>query len=347
MEFQLIQKYFDERFSSLSQRSPNVLLGIGDDCAELNVDPEHYLLTSSDALVVGKHFFADANPLDVGYKALAVNLSDLAAMGASPLGFTLSLAVGQPVDAWLESFSQGLLNIAQEFNCPLVGGDTCSTSHPDGCFISISIFGSLPKVQKSLRRSQVQIGDDLWVSGLPGLARLGLLSQSATRDCLSQFLSVSEQTEFLRVWSGLSDLHKAQAQAAILKPRPRVALGRGLLGIANSAIDLSDGLAGDLKHLMNKSQVGFEVDASALDHLWSGLGQPFASDFLRNQSLQGGDDYELCFTAPSAMRRKVEQLSEQLQIRCTRIGVAVEDQRLMLRLGSTLCEVTVKSHDHF
>lgn len=331
----------------MSKGCSQVLLGVGDDCAEVQVQPNHKLLVSSDALVSGRHFFADADPYDVGYKSLAVNLSDLAAMGATPLAFTLCVALGRPDGIWLKRFSEGLLSIAKEFSCPLIGGDTCAANNPDDCFVSITIFGQLPKDRNALRRSNAVVGDDLWVTGTPGLARIGLLDQSHQKGLLSRFLPDTMQNDFLDLWSHLSESSQQEARSAICRPQPRLLLGRELLGIAHSAIDLSDGLAGDLKHIMLKSDVGFELDAALLGGLWDGFGPSKFLSFCQHQSLQGGDDYELCFTSPVEVREQIEQLSAYLNIRCTRIGRAVEGGNLELRQDGAVTPIQSESYDHF
>lgn len=334
----------------MSRDSSSVLLGIGDDCAQISLKEKHTLLTSSDLLVSGRHFFPDVDPYDLGHKALAVNLSDLAAMGATPVAFTLSLALGRLNEDWLERFSRGLFSIAKRFDCPLVGGDTSSSSREEDCVISITVFGQIAADQSILRRDFAESGDDVWVSGLPGLGRLGLLAQSDRRSLLDQFLSASEHDVFRDFWGGLSGVQRSMAHKAIDAPEPRVSLGTALIGVAKSAIDLSDGLAGDLKHLMTRSAVGFELYADLIQALWLAFEPqhylPYTS-FLQSLSLQGGDDYELCFTASPSVRHQIELISSRLNVRCTRIGRVVPGDSLILCDGDQSRPIVLKSFNHF
>ncbi len=233
-EFELIRRYFDRRHAKTGLDNP-VALGIGDDCALLAPRPGTQLAISTDMLVEGRHFFADVDPEALGHKALAVNLSDLAAMGAKPLAFTLALALPSAEPAWLEGFANGLFNLADAHQCQLIGGDT--TRGPLN--ICITVFGEIPVENGrslALRRSGAQAGNDLYVSGYLGEARLALLALQ-----------------------GDLNLPAAQLQQARLRlerPTPRVALGLALRGIATAAIDLSDGLAGDLGHLSRSNNIG-------------------------------------------------------------------------------------------
>jgi len=293
-EFDVIQRFFKTQSEAMLASNPrSVTLGIGDDCALLKVDPVEEIAITSDMLVSGRHFFQDANPEWLGWKALAVNLSDLAAMGAKPLGFTLALALPQPNSAWLEAFSKGLFAIASQYDCPLVGGDT--TAGPLN--ICITAFGGIPK-EKAIRRSGAREGDDIWVSGFVGDARLTLAA-------LRHEITLSK-----------SDLDKIQAH--MHQPSPRIELGIALREVANSALDISDGLLGDLRHILKQSNKDAEV---FLDRLPK-------SSTLRKQSLtiqnlyaaSGGDDYELCFTAPSSKRDAITKISADLNLPLNQIG---------------------------
>ena len=276
-EFELIRRHFQR-----ARGGPSVALGIGDDCALLIPRPGHQLAISSDMLVEGRHFFPDVAPQDLGHKALAVNLSDLAAMGARPLGFTLALALPQANDAWLKAFSDGLLALADAHACPLVGGDT--TRGPLN--ICITVFGEVVPGQ-ALRRDAARAGDDLWLSGRTGEARLALERLRGTGGALG------DRTD------------EALCRQRLERPTPRLALGMALAGLAHAAIDLSDGLAGDLGHILVASSVGAEIHLAALP-VASAL-QPLPEAERLECLLNGGDDYELVFTAPTSARDAIER----------------------------------------
>jgi thiamine-monophosphate kinase len=288
-EFDLIKRFFERPV----QRSP---LGIGDDCALLQPRAGMQLAVSTDLLVEGRHFFADVDPARLGHKALAVNLSDLAACGAEPLAFTLALALPGVDEGWLAAFSRGMFALADAHGCELVGGDT--TRGP--LAINITVFGEVP-TGAALLRSGAQPGDDLWVSGTLGDARLAL--------------------DALRGTVALPDGVFAAARARLELPQPRVALGRALRGVATAAIDISDGLLGDLQHVLQRSGAGATVDASlavALLAARDGLGLPL--ERLQDLVLAGGDDYELAFTAAAARRADVAAAGAASGTPVTRIG---------------------------
>jgi thiamine-monophosphate kinase len=292
-EFDLIWRFFKAGSESMAQnQTDQVLLGIGDDCALLQPDAAQSLAVTSDMLVEGRHFFAGANAEWLGHKALAVNLSDLAAMGAKPIGFTLALALPHADSSWLAQFSQGLFRLAQQWQCPLIGGDT--TQGP--LTICITALGHVPS-GAAIKRSGAKVGDDIWVSGTLGDARLAL---GALR---------SE-------WS----LNPSSLEAVLPcmhEPEPRIALGMQLRGIASSALDVSDGLLGDLGHILKASQVNAEV---LIDQLPTSRTLAEQNVILRRQcAANGGDDYELCFTAPKNKRTEIESLSTAL-LPLTRIG---------------------------
>jgi len=292
-EFDLIWRFFKAGSESMAQNQTNqVLLGIGDDCALLQPDVAQSLAVTSDMLVEGRHFFAGANAEWLGHKALAVNLSDLAAMGAKPVGFTLALALPQADSIWLTRFSQGLFRLAQQWQCPLIGGDT--TQGP--LTICITALGHVPS-GAAIKRSGAKVGDDIWVSGTLGDARLAL---GALR---SEWPLDPSSLETV-----LPRMHE---------PEPRIALGMQLRGIATSALDVSDGLLGDLRHILKASQVNAEV---LIDELPISPTLAAQTERLRRQcAANGGDDYELCFTAPAGKRMEVESLSTAL-LPLTRIG---------------------------
>ena len=289
-EFDLIARYFTRPV----RRSP---LGVGDDCALLQPRPGMQLAVSTDLLVEGRHFFPAVDPARLGHKALAVNLSDLAACGAEPLAFTLSLALPHIDEQWLAGFAQGLWALADAHGCELVGGDT--TRGP--LAINITVFGEVPAGQ-ALLRSGARAGDDLWVSGTLGDARLAL--------------------EALRGEVSLPQEVLEAARQRLEMPQPRVALGMALRGIATSAIDISDGLLGDLGHVLKQSGVGATVDAMSATTLLAATRTGFVLDAARAQDcvFAGGDDYELAFTAPAAARDAVRAASTRTGTPVTRIG---------------------------
>jgi thiamine-monophosphate kinase len=292
-EFDLIWRFFKAGSESMAQTQINqVLLGIGDDCALLQPDAAQSLAVTSDMLVEGRHFFANTNPEWLGHKALAVNLSDLAAMGAKPVGFTLALALPNANATWLAQFSQGLFRLAQQWQCPLIGGDT--TQGP--LTICITALGYVP-AGAAIKRSGAKIGDDIWVSGTLGDARLAL---GALR---SEWPLAPSSLETV-----LPRMHE---------PEPRIALGLQLRGVASSALDVSDGLLGDLRHILKASQVNAEVLIDQLPISRTLAEQ--TQDLRRQCAANGGDDYELCFTAPTSKRMEVESLSTA-PLPLTRIG---------------------------
>ena len=293
-EFELIARYF-------KRPAQKAALGIGDDCALLALAPGMQLAVSSDMLVQGRHFFADVDPLTLGHKALAVNLSDLAACGAQPMAFTLALALPHAEPAWLAPFAQGLLALADAHGCELVGGDT--TQGPLN--ICITVFGEVPPGQ-ALLRSGARVGDDLYVSGTLGDARLAL--------------------EVFRGTLAVPGEVFTAARARMEQPTPRVALGQALRGIASSAIDISDGLVGDLGHILRASGVGAVIDTSIAIELIASCAHPpcakplFDAEKQLELVLAGGDDYELAFTAPASQRDAVLAAAQASQTRVTRIG---------------------------
>ncbi|RYF82950.1 MAG: thiamine-phosphate kinase [Comamonadaceae bacterium] len=318
-EFDLISRYFKRPV----RRSP---LGGGDDCALLAPAPGMQLAVSSDMLVEGRHFLSTVDPAHLGHKALAVNLSDLAACGAAPLGFTLALALPAVDAPWLEAFSRGLYALADAHGCELVGGDT--TRGPLN--ICVTVFGEVP-AGAALLRSGARPGDDLWVSGTLGDARLALEVFRGTVQVPAQVF--------------------ATARARMEQPTPRVALGLALRGLATSAIDVSDGLAGDLGHVLQASGVGATVNADAAAGCVAA--REHAPDLLDNAgwrqlALAGGDDYELLFTAPAAAHQAVQAAAQASGTPVTRIGHmdAEAGLRIVDAQGAKVADRFV-SFDHF
>ena len=330
-EFDLIERFFKTGADSLRTDSDQAItLGIGDDCALIHPQADEEIAITSDMLVEGRHFFAGANPGLLARKALAVNLSDLAAMGARPLGFTLAIALPAVDEAWLKAFSEGLFAIAKEYSCPLIGGDT--TAGP--LTISITAFGSTP-VNKAIRRSGAKVDDDIWVSGAVGDARLVLAA--------------------LRHEINLSTEDLQQIEHRMHQPTPRIELGSRLRGVATAALDVSDDLLGDLRHILRQSQVDAQIQ----------LDQIPKSSILKKQGLRiqnqfaacGGDDYELCFTADQNQREKIQEISKSLHLPLTLIGKILpkKDTQAKVHLldasGSELSNAEtapfLNSFDHF
>lgn len=316
-EFDLIRRFFQRPVR-------HAVLGVGDDCALLAPAPGMQLAISSDMLVEGRHFFPDVDPRLLGHKALAVNLSDLAACGARPLGFTLALSLPRADAAWTETFASGLLALADAHGCELIGGDT--TRGPLN--ICITVFGEVPPGQ-ALLRSGAQAGDDIWVSGSLGDARLAL--------------------EALLGQTALPPGVLAAARQRLEAPTPRVALGLALRGIASSALDVSDGLLGDLGHILEQSHVGACVDTRCTTPLLeAGHQTPLPPELLQQCTLAGGDDYELCFTAPASQREAVEAAGRSCATRVTRIGrIEAEPGLRLIGPDGAALSPQWASFDHF
>ncbi|MGL6111635.1 MAG: thiamine-phosphate kinase [Rubrivivax sp.] len=285
-EFELIERYFT--------RPPRrATLGVGDDCALLTPTPGMQLCISSDMLVEGRHFLSTVSPHRLGHKALAVNLSDLAACGAEPVAFTLALALPRADEAFLAPFAEGLWALADRHGIDLVGGDT--TAGP--LTICITVFGQVPS-GAALLRSGARAGDELWVSGTLGDARAAL-------ECFRGSLTLSGD--------GFE-----RARLSMEMPEPRLALGQQLRGIASSAIDLSDGLLGDLGHVMQRSGLGARVDLDAVPR--SALLAALPPAVQRLCLLHGGDDYELLFSAAPSRHAAVLAAARAAAVPVTRIG---------------------------
>ena len=355
VEFDLIDQYFNRPFRPLTQaRRETVLSGIGDDCATLALLPGNRLYVSTDTLVQGVHFFSDHPAYDLGWKSLACNLSDLAASGASPLGFTLNLTLPGVSEKWLSGFSQGLLALAEQSHCPLVGGDTTSAGASGVLSISITVLGQAPASHHGFARHRASEGDDVWVSGLPGLARVGLLSEYVNRQMWSELgRTPGEKQAVIRALAGLPSDLLIQAKSALHTPEPQLELSRSLIGHANACIDLSDGLSGDLGHISKASACQVQIDQCALDALWAnrfpalGVGDQLEQStlvFLRHASLVGGDDYQLCWTANPQSRGAVESLASG----AARIGTVVSGQGVwLLQPDSRPVPMRSMSYDHF
>jgi thiamine-monophosphate kinase len=311
-EFDVIERYF-------KRPARKAALGVGDDCALIMPTAGMQLAISSDMLVEGRHFLSTVHPSHLGHKALAVNLSDLAASGAEPLAFTLALALPHVDEAWLAGFSEGLFRLADAHNCELIGGDT--TQGPLN--ICITVFGEVPPGDALLRHN-AQVGDDIYISGTVGDARLAL--------------------EVFRGTQSLEANAFEQVRARMEQPTPRVQLGLELRAIANAAIDVSDGLLGDLGHILKRSNVGAEINTDWLQTAGSfsgSLNEPTHAGISHwlaalpfNKRLEfamsGGDDYELCFTAPVNQRELVHAAAWESDTPVTRIGRITEASGLVV-----------------
>jgi thiamine-monophosphate kinase len=317
-EFALIRRHF-------TRPAPDGVLGVGDDCALLPPMAGH-LAISTDLLVEGIHFFPDVDPVALGHKALAVNLSDLAAMGAAPRAFVLAIALPRVDHAWLDAFARGLFALADAHGCALIGGDT--TRSPQGVTIDVTIFGEVPAAQ-ALRRDGASVGDDIWVSGTLGDADVALrllLADGSIDDPDGTLL--------------------AATRGALEWPQPRVSLGLGLRGIASAALDISDGLAQDLGHILSASGVGAELHVADLPLSASLAALPSA--IARRSALSGGDVYELCFCAPPAARPALAAMATTAHLPLTRVGriVAGSGLKVLDEHGRALPPVA-GGFDHF
>lgn len=314
-EFTLIDRYF-------ARPTPQAVLGPGDDCALLAPSPGMELAITTDMLVSGTHFLPDTDPYQLGWKTLAVNVSDLAAMGAKPRWVLLAGSLPQADEAWIAAFAEGLFACAKRYGVDLVGGDT--TRGPLN--LCITALGEVP-VGAALRRDGARDGDDLWVSGQPGLAALGLAH--------------------LQGRTSLADSLTARCVSALQQPLPRVELGLALRegGLATSAIDVSDGVLADIGHIAERSRLDIEVSAGQLPCLPAGADPVLALDC----QLAGGDDYELAFTASSDKRAELAALAARLDLPLWRIGRAVAGQGSVRLLDADGRPVMLKhkGFDHF
>lgn len=300
-EFDLIQHFFKKE----KINDANIIQGIGDDGAILQVPPGQQLVATTDTLVANRHFPEDTSPFDIGYKALAVNLSDLAAMGAEPAWILLALTLPVADESWLDAFTRGFFSLLRRFRCQLVGGDI--TSGP--LSITVQALGFIP-TGKALLRSGAQVGDRIYVTGTLGDAGLALADLQLKADVRTQ-----EQRSFL-----LTRLNR---------PEPRVGIGLALRNIASSVIDISDGLAADLNHILLASQVGASIDVTKLP--LSDTLLTLQSDQATQLALSAGDDYELCFTVPTARESDLTQALKSSACPYTAIGFIKKESGLLLQ----------------
>ncbi len=316
-EFDIIRRYF-------TRPVKRALLGVGDDCALVAPQAGMALAVSTDMLVEGRHFFAGTNAAELGHKALAVNLSDLAAMGAVPRYATLALALPDADESWLAQFSRGFFALADAFGVELIGGDT--TRGPRN--ICITVIGEIEE-KLSLRRDGAKLGDDIWLSGSTGDAALALAHLNG------------------RV--RLADAARAHCLRRLHAPMPRVALGLALRGLATSAIDVSDGLAADVGHICERSGLAIALQFADLPRS-SALAACADTQLAQECLLAGGDDYELAFTAAPAARARVAALAAELGLGLTRIGVASNGdagQVSVYDAAGKVMTIASKGFDHF
>ena len=320
-EFDLIASYFT--FPTTIGRWTSQ--GPGDDCALIALG-ERTLAITTDMMAIGTHFLPDVSPYTMGRKALAVNLSDLAAAGAAPRAFFLSLSLPRRDDAWLAEFRRGLLAMAESYGCALLGGDTVKA--PEGAPVSLSItaIGEMP-AGKGLTRQGARPGDDVWVTGTPGDAYAALMMRTGE-------------------WPVLTDVEARRAlEVRMDDPTPRVSLGERLRGVAHAAVDVSDGLLQDLGHILERSGVGAEIDWSACPR--SEALSRFSEEAQRRAVLGGGDDYELVFCVAPQDRAAIERLGDETGVRVTRIGrIAGEGLTVRNAEGEPL-PVGTYGFDHF
>ncbi len=317
-EFKLIDLFF----KSLSETYPatkrdDVLLGIGDDCALLSVPDGKQLAISTDTLISGVHFPESTSPYDIAYKSLAVNLSDLAAMGAQPAWCSLAITLPDEDKLWLENFIKGFAGLASKHKVQLIGGDTTRGT----LSITIQVMGFVDAA-KALRRDKAKIGDDIYVSGTIGDAGLGL----------QQVLNNST--------------HKSFCVSRLNQPTPRIELGENLVGISACAIDVSDGLLADLEHIVQQSSVAAEIDVTAIP-LSAELQTHYAGNINWSEVLSAGDDYELCFTAPSLYQKDIADLQNKLNLPLTRIGRIVEGRGIECLENKKKLDIQKTGYNHF
>ncbi len=319
-EFDVIDRFFN--------RAParQAALGIGDDGALLNASPVGRAVVC-DTLVQGHHFYPDADPASLGHKSLAVNLSDLAAMGAKPECFLLALTLPAVDEPWLKAFAGGLFGLADVFDCELVGGDT--TRGP--LSITVTAIGQIES-KVALRRDRAEPGDDIWVSGELGAPSIAVR------------LLANNPEQGLRDAVSASDYD--QITEKLLWPQPRVVLGMSLRHFARAAIDISDGLIADLGHIAARSRVGLELNTDLIPV--AGALSALDPDRGLEAALNGGDDYELAFTAAPENRLAIEEIGSQLGLQLTRIGLVTAGDSVQLT-DTRGRPVSVGEHgyDHF
>jgi thiamine-monophosphate kinase len=314
-EFELIAKFF-------TRPAPHAVLGVGDDCALIAPTPGMEMAITTDMLIAGRHFMPSDGPGTIGHKAMAVNLSDLAAMGAKPRYALLSIALPEADETFLRGFAGGFFGLAQKYGVEVIGGDT---TRGGLLTLSVTVIGEVPPGQ-ALRRDGAKPGDDIWVSGTLGDAAAALAHHQGR----------------LR----LETAQAVQCFPRLFVPTPRVELGLALRGIAHAAIDVSDGFAADLGHILERSNAGAEVWFEQLplsEALAPLCNDPAAQDCI----LAGGDDYELVFTAPADRREAIEAIAAQLNLRLTRVGRILPEQGLRILNHGQAMPLARAGFDHF
>jgi thiamine-monophosphate kinase len=324
-EFDLIARFF-------KRPVPAGMLGGGDDCALFRVSPGLELATSKDLLLEGRHFFPDVDPFTLGHKSLAVNLSDLAAMGAKPIACLLGLALPRFDEAWVGRFADGFYALADQHGCALIGGDT--TRSEQGIAISVTVLGEVDPAL-AMRRNAAKVGDDIWVSGQLGAA-----------DVAYRILAGAMTDHSSHGFFGLDGSVLEQTRASLELPNPRVFLGRRLAAHAHAAIDISDGLLQDLGHILHESSVGARIDESLLP-VHPALAQLSLAD-RRRAVLAGGDVYELCLTSAVEQREDFERIGLEAGVPLTRIGQITAGTALSVYdAAGQLIQPLPQGFDHF
>ncbi len=317
LEFDLIQAFFQRQVAD-----EDLSLGIGDDAAVVSLSPAEQLVVTTDTMLEGTHFLRTDSAEDIGYKSLAVNLSDLAAMGATPKWFTLSLSIPSVDRAWLSLFSNGLFSLADRYSTHLIGGDTTKG------FLSICIqaLGTV-SAGRAVTRSGAVVGDDIYVTGTLGDAALGLLSQQSQ--------------------VGLTRDAARACELRLRRPTPRVELGMALQSDAHAMIDCSDGFAADLEHLLSSSNKAAEVWLEAIP-MSSAVGSWVATHHRWDIPLAGGDDYELIFTSSAEKRKSIEALGMALSCKISRVGkITNSDATVYYLPDGQVLDLTHKGYSHF
>ncbi len=316
-EFSLIQQFF-----SSAAIDKNVILGVGDDAAIIKPVEGEELLITSDTLISGVHFPVDTDPFAIGYKALAANLSDIAAMGGRARWFTLALSLPESDPGWLESFSNGLFALAKQFNVSLVGGDTTRGS----LSITITLIGTVPDGQ-AIRRSGAKPGDDIMVTGTPGIASLALAElQGSIKQAEKDSVKFRKKLDF---------------------PQPRLPEGQFLRSFASSMIDISDGLAADLGHILQESGCGAILDQQLLlESQHTDMQLP--ADRIIDAIFYGGDDYELLFTVPGTMTPMLMNSWKGTFPALTKIGKIIAGEGLkMINRSGNVVDIALRGYKHF
>jgi len=305
-EFDIIKRYFSFAETSQGSSHADTLVGIGDDAAVIAAH-KNPLVVATDTLIEGVHFPPEFLAKHVASRVMGVNLSDFAAMGATPRWMTMALSLPHIDTDWLAAFSQRLAEICQQYNVTLIGGDTTRIDH--GLVISLTVMGETKTSSGlCLRRNGAQVGDDVWVSGSLGKGAGALQLLMPSKNSMPWICNKKSKAELL---------------SSFYMPEPRLALGNGLVGVATAAIDISDGLMADANHIAMQSQVKIIIDGDALP-IHSGLETNLNRQIVQQWVLSGGDEYELLFTAPTEQSSTIESLSLALALPCTKIGTVTE-----------------------